>query len=139
MKLCITASEKDLHAPVDSRFGRCPYFLLVDTETLKCEAVANPARTTGQGAGIRAAQVLTDHNIEALLTGVVGPNALEALQAAGIRVYEGVNPDITAREALDKFNQGKFAASSFSRLRAGCGPGAGKRGRQGGGWSRCQQ
>ncbi|MHB8987222.1 MAG: NifB/NifX family molybdenum-iron cluster-binding protein [Desulfobulbia bacterium] len=140
MKLCITATGKDLSARVDPRFGRAPYFLLVDTETLHCEAVANPASATGQGAGIKAAQLLTDRGVAALLTGTVGPNAVEALQAAGIKTYEGVDPGDTAQEAIDRFKQGKFSASSAVSPRGGCGQGLGlgRKDGQGRGWGRCR-
>ncbi|MGV1098948.1 NifB/NifX family molybdenum-iron cluster-binding protein [Thiovibrio sp. JS02] len=140
MKLCITSTGKNLRAKVDSRFGRAPYFLLVDTETLACEAVVNSASATGQGAGIRAAQMLTDREVDALLTGVVGPNAVEALRAAGITVYEGVEPGDTGETAMAKFKQGSYAAVTSPRPEAGgCGPGRGGRGGRGKGWNRCRE
>lgn len=140
MKLCITTTGENLSARVDPRFGRAPYFLLVDTETLTCEAVANPASATGQGAGIKAAQTLTDRDVEAVLTGMVGPNAVEALQAAGIKTYEGVDPSDTAQDAINKFKQGKFRTSSAVSPRGGCGQGLGlgRKGGQGRGWGRCR-
>ena len=140
MKLCITASGKDMDALVDSRFGRAPFFLLIDTETLALKAVANSASTTGQGAGIRAAQALTDWEVDALLTGRVGPNAVAALQDAGIKVYEGVDPGDTVQTVMGKFNQGKYTVSSGANSRGGCsrssGPGRG--GGHGRGWEKCR-
>ena len=33
MKVCVTATANNLDAPVDPRFGRCAYFLLIDPDT----------------------------------------------------------------------------------------------------------
>jgi predicted Fe-Mo cluster-binding NifX family protein len=42
MKVAVTAQGKDLGDQVDPRFGRCPYFLVVDTDTMVAEAIENP-------------------------------------------------------------------------------------------------
>lgn len=41
MKICITSEGKTLDSKVDPRFGRCQYFIIVDSETLVFEAVEN--------------------------------------------------------------------------------------------------
>jgi len=33
MKICVSAFSGSLDAEVDSRFGRCAYFVIVDSET----------------------------------------------------------------------------------------------------------
>lgn len=43
MKMCVTASAGNLDAQIDPRFGRCPYFLIVDSETMKFDVVPNVA------------------------------------------------------------------------------------------------
>jgi predicted Fe-Mo cluster-binding NifX family protein len=108
MKLCITSTGKTLESKVDERFGRAPYFLIVDTETKQFHAVGNPALTAGRGAGVVATQILSDTGAEALLTGIVGPNAFEALKAGRIKVYEGASETDTAAVALDKFTKGMY-------------------------------
>ena len=42
MKVAVTASQPDLESPVDPRFGRCEYFIIVDTETGQFETYENP-------------------------------------------------------------------------------------------------
>jgi len=54
MRICISATANSLDAPVDPRFGRCPYFIIVDLETMQFEAVPNPASGAMGGAGIQA-------------------------------------------------------------------------------------
>ncbi len=87
MRIAITSQGTDLASPVDPRFGRAPYFLLVDVSSGEVEAVDNsPAATAAQGAGIAAAAVLQRRDVDLLVTGHVGPKAEQALRAAEIRV-----------------------------------------------------
>jgi predicted Fe-Mo cluster-binding NifX family protein len=129
MRLCITSSGEDIESEVDERFGRAPYLLIVDTETMESEAVKNTALAAGHGAGIGAAQIISDKGAEALLTGIVGPNAFEALRAAGIRVYEGASEFESVRAAVERFKKGAFKEVSAPSG----GPGMGRRFR-GGRW-----
>ena len=41
MKIAVSASGSDLEAQVDPRFGRAPYFLIVDTDTMDFDVVPN--------------------------------------------------------------------------------------------------
>ncbi|MEA2090316.1 MAG: NifB/NifX family molybdenum-iron cluster-binding protein, partial [Thermoproteota archaeon] len=58
MKICVSAVAGDLDAQVDPRFGRCPYFVVVDSETMRFEVVPNVASRAMGGAGIQAAQII---------------------------------------------------------------------------------
>jgi predicted Fe-Mo cluster-binding NifX family protein len=112
MKLCITSTGKDLASGVNERFGRADYFLIIDTDTMSVEVVPNTAQAAGRGAGIGAAQIISDKGADALLTGVVGPNAFAALRAANIKVYEGASFTETVREAMERFKRGEYRAAS---------------------------
>jgi len=111
MKIAISASGPDLQAQVEPRFGRAPYFLMVDTETTGFEAVPNqPNMQAAQGAGIQAATLVARHRPAAVLTGHCGPKAFQTLQAAGIPVILGVEGPV--RHAVQNYQAGKlkFAA-----------------------------
>jgi predicted Fe-Mo cluster-binding NifX family protein len=123
MKLCITSKGKTLESKVDETFGRAPYFLIVDTETKEFHAVKNAALTAGRGVGVVAVQILSDLGAEALLTGIVGPNAFQALQAASIKAYEGALETDTAAGALEKFTEGMYREASGRSGRPGGGRG----------------
>lgn len=101
MKIALSAVAASLEAPLDPRFGRAPWFLIVDPETLAVEELANPAASAGGGAGIEAARALAQRAVTHVLTGRCGPNAAEALSAAGIVAVEGCSG--TVREALERF------------------------------------
>ncbi len=106
MKICITSYGKSLEDGVDPRFGRCAYFLIIDSETGAAETVANESNAAVRGAGIASAQRMSDLGVEAVVTGHVGPNAFNALSAAGIRMYIGAVGRVA--EALERFRKGEL-------------------------------
>lgn len=109
MKLCITAAGNSLSAPVDSAFGRAPWFMLIDTESGAAEAVANTSADAAQGAGIAAAQLMAARQVDAVLTGRLGPKAQAALAAVGIAMHEGLGR-CAVSEALEQFRAGQYPA-----------------------------
>ena len=103
-KLCISSTGTDLEASVDPRFGRCQYFLFVDPETMNFQCIVNPAFTTGGGAGIQAAQMAVNRGAKIILTGDVGPNAFQALQAGGVKIVTGAHGSRMLLKDLTKVN-----------------------------------
>jgi predicted Fe-Mo cluster-binding NifX family protein len=110
MKIAVTAENPSLDATIDPRFGRCPYFLIVDTEDMRFEAVANPSLSLGGGAGIQAAQLMAEKGVRHVLTGNCGPNAYQTLSAAGIGVIVGCSGAV--RNAIGEFTAGRLAAAA---------------------------
>ena len=109
MKICITSQGKTLESKVDPRFGRCQYFIFVDTETGSYEAQENPYKDAG-GAGIQVGQVMADKKVGAVLTGNVGPNAFQTLNAANIKVFTGISG--TVKEVFDNYRNGKKSSAA---------------------------
>ncbi len=132
MRVAITSTGPTLDSPVDPRFGRCAYFIIVDTDTMEFQAVPNPAVNATGGAGTMAAQLVASHGVQAVVTGEVGPNALAALQAAGIGMITGVAG--TVRDAIEMIKSGNFTMST-PQVPPTAPPGPGFGGR-GGGWGR---
>lgn len=115
MKIAISARGADLEAQVEPRFGRAPYFLIVDVQTMEFEAVPNlPSRQAPQGAGIQAAALVARHRPAAVLTGHCGPKAFQTLQAAGIRVILGVEG--TVRHIVENYRMGKLKPASSANV-----------------------
>ncbi|NMC20046.1 MAG: dinitrogenase iron-molybdenum cofactor biosynthesis protein [Thermogutta sp.] len=107
MKLAVTAQGRDLDSPVDPRFGRARYFLLIDTETGQVTACDNAQNLNAvQGAGVQAAQTVVRLGAEGVLTGNVGPKAFATLQAGKVAIYPAVTG--TVREALEAFRSGRL-------------------------------
>jgi predicted Fe-Mo cluster-binding NifX family protein len=131
MKICVTATSNSLDAPVDPRFGRCPYFVIVDSKTMQFEAIPNIASSATGGAGIQAAQTIANKGAGVLITGNVGPNAFQALSAAGIKIVTGASG--TVREVVEKYKKGELRETGAPTVGGHFGMGRG-RGRGRGQW-----
>ena len=137
MKIAVTATGEGLDAPASPIFGRSAYLSLIETDTMDCESLPNPAISAAGGAGIQAAQFLISHSVEALVTGNVGPNAYQVLSAANVPVYlyHGSN----VQEAVEAFTKNELTEASGPSARShsgtacigggggGRGPGQGRR------------
>ncbi|MCI0511593.1 NifB/NifX family molybdenum-iron cluster-binding protein [candidate division KSB1 bacterium] len=108
MKIAITAANTDLQSPIDPRFGRALYFILVDPQTLTFETLENSGVAAAHGAGIQAAQLLSSHGVTTLITGQVGPNAFQTLTAAGIQIFQTLSG--TVAQAIEAFKAGQLPA-----------------------------
>ena len=126
MKIIVTATENNLDAPVDPRFGRCQYFIIVNPETLDYNAQENDQKNAIGGAGVQAAQTVANAQVDAVVTGAVGPNAFETLKAANVKIFTGATG--TVKDAIEAFVQGSLQETDMSTV----GPhhGIGGRGRQ---------
>lgn len=103
MKICVTSTGNDKKFSIDSRFGRCNYFAIYDDKTEKFDFILNPGTNAAQGSGIVAAQKLVDLNVNAVITGKVGPNAMEVLKNSNIKIYRAKGE--TVEEALASFKE----------------------------------
>jgi predicted Fe-Mo cluster-binding NifX family protein len=128
MKAAISSTGEGLGSVVDGRFGRAHYFVIIDTDDRSLQDVIdNESSIAAQsGAGVRSAQQLSSLGVDAVLTGNIGPKALQVLEAAGIVVYTGVTG--TVAEAAASLHAGKLeSVHSGQALPAGQGLGRGMR------------
>ena len=110
-RIAITSEGPTLTDAVDPRFGRAGGFVVVELATGAATYVDNgSSQVLAQGAGIQAAENLVKAGAQALLTGHVGPKAFTALQAAGVKIIQGVE-NMTVGEAVAKFKAGEFTYS----------------------------
>jgi len=116
MKITISATGPDLDAQVDPRFGRCRYFVIVDLETTKFEALENSGAMGSGGVGVSVAQMIAGKGVEAVITGNCGPNAYQALSTAGIKVITGVTGSV--QDAVEDYKSGKLQAISKPNVSA---------------------
>ena len=121
MKICISSTGKDLSSQIDPRFGRCAYFLVVETDDMSFEVFDNESAGLGGGAGIQSAQFIISKGAKAVITGNCGPNAVKTLSVGGVEVFLG-NTGIV-RKVLQKLKNGELTstnianASEYSGLR----------------------
>lgn len=124
MKVVVTATGSNLDAPASPVFGRCSHYVFVDSETMAFEALENPAMSAAGGAGIQAAQYVVAQGAQAVLTGNVGPNAADVLQAAGVPIYQIA--DGTVRQVVTMFEQGQLNDLRGANVAAHAGMGRGR-------------
>jgi len=105
MKIAVSSTGGSLSAQVSPNFGRCVYFVIVDSETLKFEVFSNPAEGMMGGAGPEAARQIKEKGCEVVITGQVGPNAQRALQEYGIEIVTGASG--TVKEAVENYLKSK--------------------------------
>ena len=124
MRICVTAAAGDLNAQVDPRFGRCQYFVIVDSDTMAFDAMANEAMNAPGGAGIQAAQAMVNKGVNVVISGNMGPNAFQVLSTAGVKVATGAYG--TVKEAVEMYKNGKLSEAGTSTVAAHAGMGAGE-------------
>lgn len=111
MKVAVTSQGKTIDSELDPRFGRASCFIVMDTETGEHQVVDNTQNlNAAQGAGVQAAQAVANLRVEAVMTGHCGPKAYRALNAAGIKIYLGVEG--TVQEAVKNLKDGKYKEAS---------------------------
>ncbi|SHN57632.1 NifB/NifX family molybdenum-iron cluster-binding protein [Desulfitobacterium chlororespirans] len=106
MKLAIPVDEKTMKTNVCVSFGRAPYFLIYDTESKEGTFIDNSAALSTGGAGVKAAQIIVDHKVDALLVPRCGENAAEIFKAADIKLFKTTT--LWAQENIDACTAGKL-------------------------------
>lgn len=108
MKVAISSTGQDLAGNVSEVFARCPYFIVAEIEDhkiKKTEVVKNEGEHQIGMAGVSTAQLMAEKNIEAVITGNVGPRALDVLNQFNIAIYLSKG---SVQDALQSFIDGKL-------------------------------
>lgn len=108
MKIVISSTGETIDSDIDMRFGRCAYFLAVETENNEIKNVTaekNKGAEQGHGAGIMAAQQAGNMKPDKIITGNLGPNASTAISQLGIEVYQASG---NIKDAVMQLIEGKL-------------------------------
>ncbi|MBU7014422.1 MAG: NifB/NifX family molybdenum-iron cluster-binding protein [Theionarchaea archaeon] len=122
MKIAISATDQTLEAAVDPRFGRCRYFLIVDTDTMDFHTVPNLGERAGKGAGVQASQIVSNEEVDAVIGNNFGPNAFSALKYAGMKIYNGSG---VISDVITQFKNAELPELSESNVPKGSGQSSG--------------
>jgi len=106
MKIAVASKGKTISSRVDDRFGRCPYFLVVDTTSGTIETITNPAQKEKNAAGIKACHMLIAEGVDAVVVKNVGHNVFVTLTGAGMDVYTVASG--TVKAALEQVKRGEL-------------------------------
>ena len=103
MKIAVSSIDKNINSNVDKIFGRCPYFIIAeikDDKIEKTEIIENKSTDQMSGAGVLTAQLMAEKDINVVITGNVGPRAMDILKQFNIEIYFG---DGVIKEVLQEF------------------------------------
>lgn len=114
MRIAVSATGSTLNVEVAPRFGRCPYFIIAEPETMEFEVLDNLSAMAAGGAGISASQAIAGKGVQVVLTGNCGPNAYQVLSSAGIQVITGVSGSV--KDAIEGYRSGKFQTSAAANV-----------------------
>ena len=114
MKVAVSATEKDLDALLDPLFGRCAFFIIVDTDDMGFEAFDNPNIALQEEAGIQSAHFVASKGAEVVMTGHCGPNAVQELTKEGIKIITGVMG--TVRQVVDTYRTGRLLTTDKANV-----------------------
>lgn len=100
MIIAVAAQDAGLTSSVDPRFGRAPWFVVVNTEDNSSKNISNADNVAqAHGAGTGAADALLREHVQKVVAGRFGPKAEAVFQAAGVDTV--VWSDGTVKEAVD--------------------------------------
>ena len=108
MKIAISSTGKELTDNVSEVFARCPYFVIAEIENgeiKETEIIENKNADQMGGAGLSTAQLMAEKNVNAVISGNVGPRALDVLRQFNIKVYYGEG---IIKEVLQEFINGEL-------------------------------
>ncbi len=118
MKIAISSAGETLAAKIDPRFGRAPYFVVIEereTGDPEVDVISNTAAGAATGAGTEAARLVVQTGAEAVVTGAVGPRAYEIFDKLGIGIYL-VGGDLTVEEGVRRYKEGTLQKMTIKRL-----------------------
>ena len=114
MKVAVSSIGGDLDAQIDPRFGRCAYFIIVETDDMSFEVFDNENIALGGGAGIQSGQFVASKGAKTIITGNAGPNAVRTLSAAGVEVIVG--QEGTVRKAIEDYKKRKLKSTTEANV-----------------------
>lgn len=106
MKVAITATGNTLDAKLDSRFGRCSYFAIYNTESKSVEEfIINPSKESLGGAGPEAAQLVASKGVGKVVSGEFGGKVKAIFESLKIESLIIKDPEKTIADIINLLNQ----------------------------------
>ena len=107
MRIALPVDEKNKETTVCMSYGRCPYFMVYDTEKKDYEYIDNEANSQTGGAGITAGQMIIDAGCSVVLTPRLGENAADVLYAGKVKIYK-TDKSLKASANVEAYLDGKL-------------------------------
>ena len=105
MKVAITSTGDSTSATIDSRFGRCSYFVIYDTENNSSEIFKNPNKESVEGAGPASVQFLASKGAQKVVSGEFGAKVKTIFEQLQIQLIVMNDTNKTISEVISFLNQ----------------------------------
>jgi predicted Fe-Mo cluster-binding NifX family protein len=119
MRIAVASDSDDIDTGMVTRLGLAGHLLIVDPQTMACEAIPCSPASQGRGAGIRMVTLAAGHGADAIVTTHVSPRMEEALEGSGIELVSGARGPV--RDAVEDYaatDRGEAPDESISLGRA---------------------
>lgn len=103
MKIAITSSGNTLESKIDSRFGRCSYFVIFDTISFSTEFMPNPNKEYIEGAGLASVRMLASKGVDKVISGEFGSKVKSIFDQHKIQLIIPGDPGKMIYEIIDLF------------------------------------
>ncbi|OFY44238.1 MAG: hypothetical protein A2X18_01100 [Bacteroidetes bacterium GWF2_40_14] len=104
MKVAITSTGNSLEAKLDSRFGRCSYFVVYDTESKATEFVPNSNKENIEGAGPASVQLVASRGVKKVVSGEFGAKVKSIFDSLQIQLVVINGHEKTINEIIGLLN-----------------------------------
>jgi predicted Fe-Mo cluster-binding NifX family protein len=86
MKIAVTSEGNTPESAIDTRFGRCAFFAIYNSETKEIEFLSNPAKESSEGAGPAAVQFIAKKGVTKVYAGEFGMKIRSLLDSLKIEM-----------------------------------------------------
>lgn len=86
MKVAIASTGNTLESNIDSSFGRCAWFIIINTEDGGMEFIPNTNRDMEEHAGREAVELVATRNVEMIVSGEFGAKIKPLLDSMHIQM-----------------------------------------------------
>jgi predicted Fe-Mo cluster-binding NifX family protein len=104
MKVAITSTGNSPDSKLDSRFGRCAYFVIYDTENHATEYIPNPNKENIEGAGPASVQLIASKGAVKVVSGEFGAKVKSLFDSLQIQLVVLNDPEKKISAIIDLLN-----------------------------------
>ncbi len=104
MKVAITSAGNSPESQLDSRFGRCSYFVIFDTESKSTEFIPNPNKENLDGAGPASAHLVASRGVKKVISGEFGSKVKSLFDSLQIQLIVLNDSDKNIGEIIELLN-----------------------------------
>lgn len=104
MKIAITSTGNSLESLLDSRFGRCSYFVVYDNISHSMEFIPNPNKENIEGAGTASVELIASRGAAKVVSGEFGAKVKSLFDSLKIQLVVLNDPQKKISEIIKLLN-----------------------------------